>query len=127
MDLGPTGRTKHTDETGWPLSRVKPWEGQRTEAEQYRQEQARMRLTISLLGWSIVITVLALAGWLAYLKLDEHMSAPERERRIDACATAMASESAREAVEVPIPACDSLSPSERREAAYVYAHREGML
>lgn len=120
-DLGPTGRTKHTE--GRSLSEVARLE----RLEQAERDAENMRLAKRLLLWSLTIALGGLLAWFAYGAVATMMKAPERERRIDACATAMASESARESTEVPISQCRSLSPSERREAAYTYAQREGLL
>lgn len=125
-DLGPTGRTQHTDD---PVADVLSWgEDMRLERlKQAEQHAENMRLARRLVSWSFTLAVVGLLAWFAYGAVATMMKAPERERRIDACATAMASESARESTEVPIPQCRSLSPSERREAAYTYARREGLL
>jgi hypothetical protein len=120
--LGPTGgRTKDTEDvsTGREVL-VETREATRQEAE-------AVLLAKQLLLWSLTIAMAGLLAWFAYGLVSTMMKAPERERRINACATAMAAESARESTEVPIPQCRSLSPSERREAAYTYAQREGLL
>lgn len=128
-DLGPTGRTKHTQDdprTVWELLSME--EQRRPERlKQAEQNAANMRLAKQLLLWSLTIAMAGLLAWFAYGLVSTMMKAPERERRINACATAMAAESAREGTEVPIPQCRALSPSERREAAYTYARREGLL
>ncbi len=127
-DLGPTGRTKHTEvgPTVWEV--LSENELRRLDRlKQVEQNAANMRLAKQLLLWSLTIALGGLLAWFAYGLIAHMMQAPERERRIDACATAMASESARESTEVPIPPCASLSVSERREAAYTYAKREGLL
>lgn len=112
-------RTKHTEDVPDAI-KIGLW-------DEVTEENRRMRLVQRLLGWALIIAVVALLAWVATLKAVEISQRDDRDRRIHACATAMASESARESAEVPIPRCESLSPSERREAAYVYAQREGLL
>lgn len=128
VDVGPTGRTKHTEDgpTVWEVLSAEE-QGRLERLRQAEQNAANMRLAKQLLLWSITIALGGLLAWFAYGLIAHMVQAPERERRIDACATAMASESARESAEVPIPPCKSLSVSDRREAAYVYAKREGLL
>jgi hypothetical protein len=126
-DLGPTGRTQHTDDPV-PYGALLWGEKERLERlEQAERNAENMQMARRLVSWSLTLAVVGLLAWFAYGAVATMMKAPERERRIDACATAMASESARESTEVPIPQCRSLSPSERREAAYTYAQREGLL
>jgi hypothetical protein len=128
-DLGPTGRTKHTEDDPYSHYGILSQDPEEyaKRLEQAERNAENMRLAKRLLLWSLTIALGGLLAWFAYGLVATMMKAPERERRIDACATAMSSESARESTEVPIPQCRSLSVSERREAAYVYAKREGLL
>jgi hypothetical protein len=112
-DLGPLGgRTKTTEDSP---------------PEQSEREIKRISTVMALLKWTFVATMTGLCLWVLVVAVIELTQRAERDRRIDACATAMASESAQEGVGVPIPQCESLSDSERREAAYIYVQRRNLL
>lgn len=134
--LGPTGRTKHTED-GWPSSRVRPYGNDDgtvsyeevdyavkqawREREQRRQE--RIAMVRSLIKWSLIITTIGLFLWVMTASIWTLAHREETQRRIRACAAAMA---AQETLRGPVAQCDPLSPSERREAAYQYGEMKGL-
>lgn len=71
-----------------------------------------------LIRWVLVTAVVTVLVWWALSALVQHMREPEQERRVRACTAAM---DADEDLRGPIPACEALSASQRREAAYRFA------
>lgn len=112
MDLGPTGRTKHTEDHRPVSPTVSTVE-----------ELKRVRMARDLMGLTIICVVVGLSLWAGALALLHHMQAPERGRTIRACAVAMEHE---EELRGPVVECEGLDASERQEAAYQYGHMRGL-
>lgn len=107
------GRTKHTEDVPTPRQKL-------TET---RQQTARRVSRLNLVTWMIVTAILGVASWLFLVSLMNHMAEPERDRRVRACAVAMEHE---EYLSGPLEPCESLSPAERRSAAYEYGRMRGL-
>jgi len=123
MHLGPTGRTKTTEDDLWPSSRVRPRGKTESPTVTAVREIRHLRLKLSIMRWAIICTVCGLLGWAGFSIVIEHMGRPEEERRIWACAVAM---DAQQDLRGPVEPCESLSPAERRSAAYEYGRMRGL-
>lgn len=111
--LGPvSGRTKHTEDD-------RPVSPTVTAVMEIR----RLRVANSLMALMIVCTVVGMIGWLLLAWVVTEVERPERERRVRACAVAMEHE---EYLQGPVEPCESLSPAERRSAAYEYGRMRGL-
>lgn len=112
MHLGPTGRTKHTED----------WQPVNPTVVAVR-ELKEARRALRVLKWAVIIGVMAAAVWVIGTSVVDLVQAPERERRVRACAVAMEHQ---EHLRGPVPECEPLSASERREAAYEYGRMRGL-
>lgn len=117
MYLGPTGRTKNTEDV--PEVHTKPASPTTVAVMEVR----RLRMIVGLLQWSLIALFAGLALWVGVAALIDHMGQPEQDRRIRACAEAMQRE---EDLRGPLEPCESLSPAERRSAAYEYTRMKGL-
>lgn len=126
MYLGPTGRTKNTEDPSWPASRVKPWAPKDKPVSPTVaaiRELRQLRRSLSIMRWVIVAVMVAMGVWVIGVSIVDLVQAPERERRVRACAVAMDHQ---ETLRGPVSACEPLSASERREAAYQYGQMRGL-
>lgn len=121
-DLGPTGRTKHTEDDGC-LPYEEDYATKRVQRERAQARRERIAMTRSLLKWSLIITVTGLCCWVLTTAIWSLAHREETQRRVRACAAAMA---AQETLRGPVAQCEPLSPSERREAAYQYGQMRGL-
>ncbi len=112
IHLGPTGRTKHTDDDR-PVS---PTVVAVHEVRHLRGQLAILRLVICVFAG-------AMLGWTVYAAVTDNREQATREDRIRACTAAM---TASERLDGPLEPCESLSASERREAAYEYGRMKGL-
>jgi hypothetical protein len=89
--------------------------------EGYQRPKAPLWVRIANLAVWLAIGAIVL--WAGVDALSDTMKAPERERRIEACAVGMT----RSTGDGPVEACKGLSEDEKREASYEYLKRVGWL